>query len=51
MVAVGHAPECERANAHSAVLAVYSRFEEGHGLPDLHTARELLGANQDVPVL
>jgi tetratricopeptide (TPR) repeat protein len=49
--AVRHVAECELADARAALLRVYSRFEEGHGMPDLRAASELLGANQDVSVL
>jgi predicted negative regulator of RcsB-dependent stress response len=51
MAAVRHVAECEVAGARAALLRVYSRFEEGHGMPDLRAASELLGANQDVSVL
>jgi DNA-binding SARP family transcriptional activator len=51
VAAVRYFAECERADARSGLLAVYSSFEEGHELPDLRAARELLDANEDVSVL
>jgi tetratricopeptide (TPR) repeat protein len=43
MAAVRHAEDAGWADARDALLKVYSRFEEGHGLPDLRAARQLLG--------
>jgi tetratricopeptide (TPR) repeat protein len=43
MAAVRHAGESSRAAARTALLSVYSTFEEGHTLPDLLAASELLG--------
>jgi DNA-binding SARP family transcriptional activator/tetratricopeptide (TPR) repeat protein len=42
MTAVRHAGESDRPEACAALLSVYSRFEEGHSLPDLRAASKLL---------
>jgi len=39
---VRHGVESGRANAHEALMDVYSKFEEGHNLPDLRAAADLL---------
>jgi tetratricopeptide (TPR) repeat protein len=38
-----HVPESDRADARRALLNVYCKFEEGHALPDLRAASDLLG--------
>jgi tetratricopeptide (TPR) repeat protein len=38
---VQHAPESDRADARQVLMNVYSKFEEGHDLPDLHAASDL----------
>jgi tetratricopeptide (TPR) repeat protein len=43
MAAARHAGESGRAEASASLLSVYSRFEEGHALPDLRAASQLLG--------
>jgi hypothetical protein len=43
MAAVRHAAESGQAEARAALMKVYSSFEEGHALPDLQAARQLLG--------
>ena len=40
-----HATESDRADARRALMNVYSKFEEGHYLPDLRAAGDLLGVN------
>ncbi len=45
MAVVRHAVQPDRADARQTLLKVYSKFEEGHTLPDLRAARDLLGLN------
>jgi predicted negative regulator of RcsB-dependent stress response len=40
---VRHASESDRAEARQVLMRVYSKFEEGHALPDLRAAGDLLG--------
>jgi tetratricopeptide (TPR) repeat protein len=43
---VRHAPEPESADARQVLMRVYSKFEEGHALPDLRAAGDLLGLDR-----
>jgi hypothetical protein len=38
-----HASESDRAGARQVLMRVHSKFEEGHDLPDLRAASDLLG--------
>jgi tetratricopeptide (TPR) repeat protein len=40
---VRHAPQSESADARRVLMSVHSKFEEGHALPDLRAASDLLG--------
>jgi tetratricopeptide (TPR) repeat protein len=40
---VRHASESDLADARQVLMNVYSKFEEGHALPDLRAASDLLG--------
>jgi hypothetical protein len=42
---VRQAPASDRADARQALMNVYSKFEEGHTLPDLCAANDLLAQN------
>jgi hypothetical protein len=43
---VRHALESDRADACEALMNIYSKFEEGHSLPDLRAASDLLGLDR-----
>ncbi len=43
---VRHAPESDEADARQVLMSVYSEFEEGHSLPDLRAASDLLGLDR-----
>jgi tetratricopeptide (TPR) repeat protein len=43
---VRHATESERADARHVLMNVYAKFEEGHTLPDLRAASDLLGLDR-----
>jgi tetratricopeptide (TPR) repeat protein len=43
---VRHGPESDRADACEALMNIYSKFEEGHSLPDLRAASDLLGLDR-----
>jgi tetratricopeptide (TPR) repeat protein len=43
---VRRAPESDRADARQVLMNIYSKFEEGHTLPDLRAASDLLGLNR-----
>jgi tetratricopeptide (TPR) repeat protein len=43
---VRHATDSDRADARQVLMSVYSKFEEGHALPDLRMASDLLGLDQ-----
>lgn len=46
VAAVQHADESGWDSARAALMDVYSRFEEGHTLPDLRMAADLLGLQE-----
>src|SRR5215470_1361262 len=43
---VRHAPESDRGDVRRVLMNVYSKFEEGHALPDLRAAGDLLGLDR-----
>jgi hypothetical protein len=43
---VRHAPQSESADARQVLTSVHAKFEEGHALPDLRAASDLLGLGQ-----
>jgi tetratricopeptide (TPR) repeat protein len=43
---VRHAADSGRANARQVLMEAYSKFEEGHSLPDLQVAGDLLGLDR-----
>jgi tetratricopeptide (TPR) repeat protein len=43
---VRHAPESDRADARQVLMSVHSKFEEGHSLPDLRAASDLLSLDR-----
>jgi hypothetical protein len=43
---VRHAPESDKAYTRQVLMSVYSKFEEGHTLPDLRAASDLLGLDR-----
>jgi hypothetical protein len=42
MAMIRHSPESDQGDARQALMNVYSKFEEGGALPDLHAAGDLL---------
>jgi tetratricopeptide (TPR) repeat protein len=43
---VRHVMDSDRADARQVLMSVYCKFEEGHALPDLRMASDLLGLDQ-----